>query len=993
VSTSLVSPVFVGRQTERSTLVDLLQVAMDGSTQFVLVGGEAGVGKSRLVAELVAEADLRQVRVLSGQCVQLGNDGVPFAPLVDALRVLARSMPREEFDRALGPARRALLRLLPNIDPDPDDVPVGPIVQGSQLLELVLGMLERLAGSGPVLIVIEDLHWADQSTLDLVAYLVRAMRAVPVLLVGTFRSDELSRRHPLRSLLLPWERGRVAHFLDLARFDRQEVSDQLGAILGRAAEPGLVDSVYERSEGNAFLVEEMLGVVLAGGEATVLPQSLRDVLLSRVDGVGPEARRLLSTAAVGGRWVSEQLLLAVSGLEESAAFAGLREAVEQHLLVVDDAGRGYSFRHALARDAVYDDLLPGERSRLHAAYGDVLSAQPELAGDDRGTLAADLAHHWYVALDLPRALPASIEAAARALDRFAPAEALRQLERALQIWPRVPEAEAVTGIDHVEVLRRCAQVASEIGEVHRTLSLVREALDELGEDGDSDRRAQLLERLGSALHQAGHTTQGIAVLRQAVEILPTEGNTEAYAAVFAELANAMFRTGRWEEANQLSRRAADAAEAAGADRQRAEALVTLAVVRVLQGEFDAGMAMGRDAIDLALRLGHASAGMRGYINLSDTLERLGRSADAAALAAEGRLLAERSGYARSTGAFLAGNEGESLTRLGRYAEAEQLVSSMIATEPEGVFAATLLDVRAQIEVRQGRYDLARRDVARARAVLGDQSELQFTRAFAATETLLRLADGDEEAALAGLKAELASPEVEFRYDAMLVWLAHRTHANQAQRARDRGVDPPAIDPVFVRALDRVTPEGDTQRAFEAMTAAEVARAAGSVDPEVWQAVAELWRGVQRPYELAESLLRLAEVCAVTGHRGRAQDAAAEAYRIVTEIGAAALAEQVAQLGRQARLDLAPDAAADLAADPAPVGSARPDELERFGLTQREREVLAMVAAGRTNPEIAKSLFISPKTASVHVSNILAKLGVASRVEAATMAHRLGIATS
>jgi ATP/maltotriose-dependent transcriptional regulator MalT len=981
---SLVSPLFVGRQSERAELIEALESAISGPTEFVVVGGEAGVGKSRLVAELVEEAQARDVRVLSGQCVQLGTEGLPFAPLVDALRVLARSMPREEFDQALGPARGALLRLLPNIDPQPDDVPLGPIVQGSQLLELVLGMLERLADTGPLLIVLEDLHWADQSTLDLLAYLVRALRGVPVLVVGTFRSDELNRRHPLRSLLLAWERGRAARVVALARFDREEVAHQLGSILDRDAESALVDTVFERSEGNAFLVEEMLGIVLAGGDATTLPESFRDVLLSRVDGLGPEARRLLATASVGGRWVAEPLLLRVSGLDENAAFSGLREAIEQNLLVVDDAGRGYSFRHTLARDAVYDDLLPGERGRLHASYGEALSTHPELAGDDRGTLTADLAHHWYAALDLPRALPASLEAAARAQERFAPAEALRQFERCLQIWPRVPEA--LTGIDHVELLRRTALVASELGEAHRTRSLVGEALEELGLDGDPERRAQLLERQGNALQQEGRTTQSVAALRAAADLLPEEGDTEVYAKVFAELSASMVRAGRPDEAMELAQRAESAAIAAGADRPLVDARLVLAVHMMLEGDLDEGLAMGRANLERALELGHLTAAMRSYINISDTLELLGRGADAAALAYEGRLLAERSGYARSTGAFLAGNEAESLMRMGRYDEAERLTSAKLASDPEGVFAATLLDVRSQVAVRQGRYDVARRDVARARALVGDQAELQYSRAFAVTEAMLRLADGDEDAALAGLGTELDSPDVEVRYDWMLTSLAFRAHADLAQRSRDRDQPVPALDPVFTRAVERLPTETGAQLAFQANSAADAGRAEGVHDPAAWAEVAARWRALERPYELADSLLQEAEARVLTGDRGGAQEAAAEAHALAAGIGAEPLTHRIAALARNARLELA--------AEPVHVGvpAASSDELQRFGLTQREREVLALVADGRTNPQIAKQLFISPKTVSVHVSNVLAKLGVPSRVEAATMAQRLGIPT-
>jgi DNA-binding CsgD family transcriptional regulator len=376
--------------------------------------------------------------------------------------------------------------------------------------------------------------------------------------------------------------------------------------------------------------------------------------------------------------------------------------------------------------------------------------------------------------------------------------------------------------------------------------------------------------------------------------------------------------------------------------------------------------------------------MRGYINLSDTLDRLGRSDHAAQLAAEGRLLAERSGYARSTGAFLAGNEAESLTRLGRYDEADRMVGASLASDPEGIFAATLLEVRCQISVRQGRFERARQDIARARAKLGDQAELQFTRAFAVTDAFLRIHDGDLPAALAGLRAELDSPDVESRYDWMLLWLAVRTHAELAQRARDLGEPVPVVDPVFLRVPDKLGPDAAPQQAYRAMCAAELARVSGQLEPAVWDRVASQWRAMHRPYELAECLLRAAQVRVSCSDRVAAERDLVEAFGLASGMGAAPLADEITRFSREARLPIS--AVATAAAPPQAA-----DEVQRFGLTNRELEVLAMVADGRTNPEIAKSLVISPKTASVHVSNILAKLGVASRVEAATLAHRLGLA--
>ena len=321
--------------------------------------------------------------ILAGHCVELGAEGLPLAPLIDALRTLARTTARTELADVLGPARRGLGRLLPELDPGGAAEPAADGVQVSQLLELVLGLLGRLSARRPLLLVLEDLHWSDQSTRELVAFLIRSLRGVRVVLLATYRSDELNRRHPLRPLIASWDRLRTVQHVELRRFEPGEVAAQLGAILGTEPAAGLVDLVFDRSGGNAYLVEELAGLVRGGGDPADLPPSLADVLLSRVDALSPEAQRLLRTAAVAGRSVPDKLLAEVAGVGDPEFYAGLREAVESHLLVVDHTGRSYAFRHALTRDAVYEDMLPGERGGLHAAYGEALTRDPDLAGDDR----------------------------------------------------------------------------------------------------------------------------------------------------------------------------------------------------------------------------------------------------------------------------------------------------------------------------------------------------------------------------------------------------------------------------------------------------------------------------------------------------------------------------------------------------------------------------------------------------------------------------------
>ncbi len=343
MSIGVVSPVLIGRRQELAALAALVQQATDGEPAVALVAGEAGVGKTRLVSELASAASESGFCVLTGQCIELGGEGVPLAPLVDALRVLARIIPAGELDELLGPAAPGLARLLPELPHGANAAAPGDSLQAGQLLELVLGLLGRLSAARPVLFLIEDLHWADQSTLDLAALLVRSLRAVRVLLVMTYRSDELHRSHPLRPLVSGWERIRSVDHIELRRFDRDEVRAQLTAILGGEPVIAVADEVFDRSGGNAYLVEEIAGAVRDGGDPGDLPPLLRDVLLTRLDAMSPAAQRLVRTASVARRVVPDRLLAEVAGMGEAELFSALREAVEHHLLLVDHSGYGYAW--------------------------------------------------------------------------------------------------------------------------------------------------------------------------------------------------------------------------------------------------------------------------------------------------------------------------------------------------------------------------------------------------------------------------------------------------------------------------------------------------------------------------------------------------------------------------------------------------------------------------------------------------------------------------
>jgi DNA-binding CsgD family transcriptional regulator/tetratricopeptide (TPR) repeat protein len=1019
MSMSVVSPVFVGRQEEIASLTALLDRVQGGEPAFVLIGGEAGVGKTRLLGELAAQAGRAGFTVLLGHCIELGAEGLPLAPLVDALRALTRAIPADELAQVVGPAAPGLARLLPELSPDPPARMPAEGIQSAQLLELVLGLLGRLSAVRPVLLVLEDLHWADQSTLELVAFLVRSLRAVRVLLVGTYRSDELHRRHPLRPLLTGWERVRTVDRVELLRFQRNEVATQLAAILAAEPGPGLVDLVFDRSGGNAYLVEELAGVVRRGGNPADLPPSLVDVLLSGVDSLSVAAQRLLRTAAVAGKRVPERLLAEVAGLDEAELFAALREAVESHLLVVDQTAPGYEFRHALTRDALYEDMLPGERVRLHAAYGETLAREPGLAGDDTGVAAA-LAHHWYAALDLPRALPASVSAG-QAMTSYAPAEAQRHLERALEIWPRVADAEERTGLDQAEVVRLAADAAYQAGAVDRSVALFDQALADLPNGRDSVRRALVMERRALALRDSGREMEAIAELERALALLPPGQVTRAHAVVLASLAGALLRTSEAEAAIEVAERAVVAARAAGAPEEEADASISLGLAHCYLGSTDEGPEAIRSGLALALAHNVPITALRGYVNLSDVLELRGAHAEAAEVAREGLLLAERVGMVRALGAYLIGNLAEPLLRLGRWAEVDGLLAQALSTVPEGIFGGTVLQLRAERAVMSGRYGAAEADLRAARGALGGTTDVQFILPLGYITAAVALGRGDLAAARAAVSECLPAGAFLWaaRYTWPLLWVGMRTEADEAVRAGDRREAVPEYSAARHRVLAALAADllavPPTARAYRAMFEAEQARFLGCDDPQLWSVAVTAWEAAQEPYPLAYAWLRRAEAESAVGDRPAATRSVRQAGALAGRIGAEPIAAEAAALARRARLELdggpggpaanaraaddraAHDRAASDRARPSapdvPAGAAAGepvDELARFGLTDREREVLLLLADGRSNPEIAQLLFISPKTASVHVSNILAKLGVGGRVEAAAVVHRLGM---
>ncbi|HEY8467730.1 MAG TPA: AAA family ATPase [Solirubrobacterales bacterium] len=975
------SPHLSGRAGELALLSSALERATAGEPGLIIVGGEAGIGKTRLLAEFAARARDGGAAVLVGECVEFTEVELPFAPLLGALRPVLSE--RDDLADLLGERRHHLAPLFPELGAsaatdDGADSALHEQLARARFFEAVLLLLQRMGEEAPVVFAVEDLHWSDQATRDLLAFLGRNL-AGRVLLVGTYRTDELHRRHPLLGFLAE-ARRRGVEVLELQPLTRDELAAMLAGITGSELPPDVVDRVFRRSDGNPFFAEELVAAARDGDE---LPASLRETLLVRLARLSPSARRLLDYAAVARRSVTPELLTRLSGLGAQELGEALREAVGRQVLV--ERNGGFEFRHALVREATYEELLPHQRTLMHAELAEALAENPH----ERAS--AELAYHWREARDLPRALNASYEAGRAAERSLAPAAALAHFEQALELWDRVAPEERPADVDRVDLAARAAQSAYLASDSTRAVALARDALAGL-EPGDP-RDAPVRERLGRYLWTSGAADEAERTYRAAVEALPQSPPTAELAQALASLGQILMLRGHLRESRDYCERAIEVARAAGARAEEGHAANTLGSCLVGIGDRERGLKLLGEALEIAKELGRVDDICRAYVNYSDAVDQDGRTREAAELAIEW----SRASYdlgARNYGDFLAGEASSRLLRLGRVDEAIKL-AELDGREPDGMSAVIVHNARAEALLVAGRVDEAEEALIATERALGGLTDTMWFGMVAAARVQLHLARGEaERAAEAALHSlRTIDEESEYPYFTALVHLrgvralveaalAARA-AGDADRAAMRAGQAREAAAAFARRARRFEAPGSPPPetlACETHVRAEISRL-GDPDPGPWETAAATWERLDRPVFAAYSQMRGAEAFVLARERERAAELLGSAARTAREHGAAWLAGTIDKLARRARLgEPAGAPAADGDSDPAAA----------LGLTAREREVLALLAEGLTNREIGERLFITGKTVSVHVSRILSKLDVRSRVEAATAAHRLGI---
>jgi DNA-binding CsgD family transcriptional regulator len=988
---------FVGRERELSRL----EGALEGDARLLLVTGDAGVGKTRFVGEGLRRAAAGALVCISGGCLPLAGE-LPLLPVADALGELSRLDRGRLLETALGIAplyvRAEVERLLPQLgNGEPGTAGRDDAGQRERLLSAVAKLLSAVAGRSGLVVAIEDVHWADSATLDCLTYLARAGRREALTVVVTCRSDEAPLDERTAAWLAHVRAGGEVEEIRLRPMSRGEVAEQIAGLTGEEPSGSLVDDVYARAEGNPFFTEQLVAAAMTeatGGALRPpkgLPDRLAELLAERTGRCGGDAQAVLAGLAVAGRPLTEGLLCQVTELDRGSVRAALRELAAAQLLAAGATGGEYRPRHALLAEAVAAGLLPGERVTLHERTALALAA----VGDE--TLAAEVAGHWAAAGRGTEELPARVAAAEAAERVFGYAEAAAHWQRAIELCQAVPAAAGVAGVDVPRMYVRAIDALEMSGDGGHAGSMAEEAYRRFADHRDPPTAAVICHR-AARFRAIEDPAAGLPLIKESLRLFEQTPPTADNAMAWCDYAtNFLFHAqGRQEASLTALNRAREIAEAAGATSLTVRILSWLALHAFLRGQLDEGFDLVRRGRMLAGQSADGAAGLVVAICESDAMLTMGRFRDSAEVGLRGFRAAEQAGLSASFQAtIVASNAAEALLASGHTSDGAAVIDPLTTGPPD--FNDWLLHrYRAEIDMLRGGIEAATRRQQQINACIGRLGNIEFDRDAAQWAAELALWAGRPGDAL--VETRRALPRFEATdltiFCGKLLATGMRACADLAETARARqdqaGVaaalaaadglvswveqvaDAPFTDHPFIATIP----------AYRASWDAERTRLAGASDPAAWAAATKSWDGLGCPHRAAYAWWRQAQAqldagLPATAAVGVLQAAAAAAG------GHAPLLAQIRALAQRARipLDSPPDAVT-----PAP-----PNALARYGLTGRELAVLRLVAAGRTNAQIGAELFISPRTAGVHVTNMLRKLGVANRVQAAALAERAGLA--
>ena len=990
------SVALVGREGELSCLL----AALGGDARMVLVVGDAGVGKTRFVGEGLARGAAAGLVMVRGECLPLA-DALPLLPVVAALGELGRldggTLLEAALDSAPGYVRAEVVRLLPQLGPGGG---TGPGGRGEgwrreRLFAAVAELLAAVARDSAVGLIVEDVHWADSATLDCLTFLARACRQGPVTLVVTCRGDEA----PLAAHVTDW----LAHVrgsggmeeIRLGPLSRSEMAEQVAALAGGPPPPRVVDELYARGEGNPFFTEQLVAaarVGAAGGGLGVpagLPARLAELLAARAGRCGGDAEAVLAALAVAGLPLAEDLLGAVAGLDVEAVRRGLRELAAARLLAEDTAGGAYRARHALLAEAVAAGLLPGERAVLHERAAQALQA----AGDR--ALAAEVAGHWRAADRSAEELSARVTAAAEAERVFGYAQAAAHWLRAIELCHAQPGIAGAAGIDLPGLYVRAIDALNVSGDDVHAGAVAEEAYDRFA-DHPAAATAAVIHQRAAYFRGIDAVAAGLPLIEEALRLFgqapPSADHAEAwldYATIYL-----FHAEGRLDASLTALNRALEIAEAVGSTAVTARILPWFALIAFDRGRVDEGFSFLRQASALAEACGESQMSLWLAVVRSDALLKTGQFESAAEAALPGLQAARRAGREASFHfGVLAANASEALLALGRTAEAAALIDPLTAGPPTRDHHV-VHDSRAEIDLLRGDIGAAagRLQVSTLSGRSGSVDHAREAARCAAEVALWAGRPGDALAEVQRVLARFKAPDLAI-FCGWLLAAGMRACADLAEQARARR-DHPAVQAAGSAAAnlaawaDTMGGAPFTDHPFVAAIPAERAtwdaeqtRLAGASDPAAWGAAAKTWQDLGCPHRAGYAWWRQAQAQLNTGQSAAAAAAALQSAAAAAE-GHAPLLAQVRALAERARIPLQAPAAATV---PLPA-----EARASHGLTSRELAVLRLLAAGRTNAQIGAELYISPKTASVHVTSIMRKLGVSNRVQAAALAERAGL---
>jgi DNA-binding CsgD family transcriptional regulator/tetratricopeptide (TPR) repeat protein len=998
---------FVGRSTELAQLGTLIGLEPAGRPGHVLLSGDAGVGKSRLISELARRARKAGWRVLEGHCLDFGASGLAYLPFSEALGGLAVEDP--ELGAALVHDRPAISRLLPAQRVMAEAATRAQPTDRSTLFDAVHAGLEVVAAPAPLLFVVEDVQWADQSTRELLTFLFTRSFGAPVGLIASYRSDDLHRGHPLRLVLGTWTRLANVHRVEVSPLPDGDMRRLVRALRPDRLSGHELERLLGRAEGNPFFLEELVATVGPTGES--IPRSLADVLLARLDHLDDDTRQAIRAVAAAGRVASHQLLSAAAGMDDERLDRALRAALEANVLVI--AGSvGYAFRHALFAEAVYEDLLPGERTRLHAAYARALSSR-EVAGT-----AAELARHARAAHDLVTALRAGLDAADEAMAVGGPDEAAMQYEEALELStdPALIAAyEKEHGrLDVVGIAEHASAAALAAGRPMRAVALAEAQLRTLPGDADPSDRGRLLLALATGALPIDTQIDLLSVTKEAVGLLTTEQPTPLQARALALHARVTNAWGHAQEAARFAGEALDMARRLGLRDVAVDAKTTLAHLQRRTGAPEAIEAALRQAVEESEAAGEVAAQLRGMMSLAGMYVEVGRLEEAKSLISRTWELARTAGRPWSPDGMYARAE---LEFVGYVTGDWDLVSATADTSkerpPVPELARAFLDAAAlDVVVARGAEDAAEK-AARVRESWHLDGYVIVASAGALIEQSARsggvaAAERCYDEAVRRLGELWDDPWFvgRLRLGALLLGVlasvAARSTLAERRALHARGVELDEATSAVIASSSSDTTErrlGPEARAWEARARAEYARLRWSagVDPPPEQELVELWRQAVESaaefghvYESARARAHLAEILHAAGRGSDAVPELQRAEAVAARLEASVLLGELRSLAALVGGGADTDGVTPMSGGGAGHVPDRNVPAPPVALTRREVDVLSLVAEGRSNGEIAQQLFISRKTVSVHVSNILAKLQAQGRTEAAAVARRLGL---